>query len=55
MRRTISTSRQPGSVLIRAALCVLLASSAAGMYVHPLLDIDLDRLCDLVLYKSMGS
>jgi len=43
MRRT-SSSRQPGSVLIRAALCVLLASSTAGMYVHPLSLLDLSTL-----------
>lgn len=40
MRRT-SSSRQPGGVLIRAALCALLASSTAGMYVHPLSLLDL--------------
>ena len=54
MRRTSgSSSRQPpGSALIRAALCVLLASSTAGMpYVHPCLlaALDLDPMCDLVL------
>jgi len=38
MRTTSGPRQQPGSVLIRAALCVLLASSTAGMpYVHPLL------------------
>jgi len=49
MRRTSSTSRPSGNVLIRAVLCALLASSTAGMYVHPLPDIALVRLCDLII------